>query len=159
MTVTASPIRVERSRALPVSGNRWGLPNLGVGVGLRTTHYQHILTAKPAVAWFEIISENYMQTAGRPLHVLDTLAERYPLVMHGVSLSIGSSDPLDKAAISANWWRCATGSPRPGSPTTSAGPASPVATTTICCRCPTPKKRWPTSAGVCARSRTPSAHR
>jgi uncharacterized protein (UPF0276 family) len=99
MTVTASPIRVERSRALPVSGNRWGLPNLGVGVGLRTTHYQHILTAKPAVAWFEIISENYMQTAGRPLHVLDTLAERYPLVMHGVSLSIGSSDPLDKGYL------------------------------------------------------------
>src|SRR5476651_1258076 len=96
MTVSASPTRAERDRIAPASGNRWGLPNLGVGVGLRTTHYQHILTTRPAVAWLEIISENYMQTAGRPLHVLDTLAERYPLVMHGVSLSIGSCDPLDR---------------------------------------------------------------
>ena len=81
------------------SGNRWTLPNLGVGVGLRTTHYHHLLTEQPPVAWLEIISENYMQTAGRPLHVLDELAERYPLVMHGVSLSIGSTDPLDRTYL------------------------------------------------------------
>ncbi len=78
------------------AGNRFGLPNLGVGVGLRTTHYAHLLSQTPAIDWFEIISENYMQTAGRPLHVLDSIGARYPLVMHGVSLSIGSTDRLDR---------------------------------------------------------------
>ncbi len=76
--------------------NRFGLPDLGIGVGLRSAHYGHILDEEPDVAWFEIISENYMQTGGRPLHVLDRIAERYPIVMHGVSLSIGSSDPVDR---------------------------------------------------------------
>ena len=76
-------------------GNRFQLPNLGIGLGLRTVHYPHILTESPAVDWFEIISENYMQTAGRPLHVLDQIAARYPIVMHGVSMSIGSTAPLD----------------------------------------------------------------
>ncbi|HVW30673.1 MAG TPA: DUF692 domain-containing protein [Polyangiaceae bacterium] len=75
--------------------NRFSLPNLGIGLGLRTVHYAHILEHTPDVEWFEIISENYMKTAGRPLHYLDRIAERYPVVMHGVSLSIGSTDPLD----------------------------------------------------------------
>jgi len=75
--------------------NRFGLPNLGVGVGFRAVHSSHILENKPPVAWFEIISENAMQTLGRPLQIVDAIAERYPVVMHGVSLSIGSSDPLD----------------------------------------------------------------
>jgi uncharacterized protein len=75
--------------------NRLSLPNLGIGVGLRTCHYAHILEHAPAVDWFEIISENYLQTQGRPLYFLDRIAERYPLVMHGVSLSIGSTAPLD----------------------------------------------------------------
>jgi uncharacterized protein (UPF0276 family) len=75
--------------------NRFGLPLLGIGLGLRTVHYGHILEHWPAVDWFEIISENYMQTAGRPLDFLDRIAERYPIVMHGVSLSIGGTDPLD----------------------------------------------------------------
>jgi uncharacterized protein len=79
--------------------NRFSLPNLGVGLGLRTVHYSHILEAKPAVDWFEIISDNYMETAGRPLYYLDAIAERYPVVMHGVSLSIGSTDPLDRAYL------------------------------------------------------------
>ena len=74
---------------------RFGLPNLGLGVGLRTAHYPHILRENPAVDWFEIISENYMDSGGRPRHVLEQIAERYPVVMHGVSLSIGSTDPLD----------------------------------------------------------------
>jgi uncharacterized protein (UPF0276 family) len=81
--------------------NRFGLPNLGIGVGLRTTHYQHILDERPKVDWFEIISENYLETAGRPLHVLDQIAERYPIVMHGVSLSIGSTDPLNREYLRA----------------------------------------------------------
>jgi len=75
--------------------NRFGLPNLGIGLGLRTVHYSHILEHFPPVEWFEIISENYMQTAGKPLLFLDRIAERYPMVMHGVSLSIGSTDPLN----------------------------------------------------------------
>lgn len=74
--------------------NRFALPDLGVGLGLRTVHYRHILDHEPDVGWFEIISENYMQTAGKPLHFLDRIAERHPIVMHGVSMSIGSTDPL-----------------------------------------------------------------
>ena len=74
---------------------RFGLPGLGIGVGLRTVHYGHVLREEPAVDWFEIISENYMETRGRPLYVLDQVAERYPVVMHGVSMSVGSVDPLD----------------------------------------------------------------
>ena len=51
--------------------NRFSLPNLGIGLGLRTVHYAHILEHQPDVAWFEILSENYMQTKGRPLHFVD----------------------------------------------------------------------------------------
>lgn len=75
---------------------RFSLPNLGIGLGLRTTHYRHILDTSPAVDWFEIISENFLETRGRPLEVLDAIAARYPIVMHGVSLSIGSTDPLNR---------------------------------------------------------------
>ncbi|HEX4000658.1 MAG TPA: DUF692 domain-containing protein [Pirellulales bacterium] len=74
---------------------RLGLPNLGLGVGLRSIHFPHILEHNPEVDWFEIISENYMDSGGRPRYVLDQIAERYPIVMHGVSLSIGSTDPLN----------------------------------------------------------------
>ncbi len=79
--------------------NRFELPNLGIGLGLRTVHYTHVIDERPDVAWFEILSENFMQTAGKPLHFLDAVAERYPIVMHGVSLSIGSTDPLDRAYL------------------------------------------------------------
>jgi uncharacterized protein len=75
--------------------HRFGLPNLGIGVGLRTTHYREILEQHPNVDWFEVLSENFMHTQGRPLEILDQIAERYPLAMHGVSLSIGSTDALD----------------------------------------------------------------
>jgi uncharacterized protein (UPF0276 family) len=81
--------------------NRFSLPNLGVGLGLRTVHYAHILEHSPRVDWFEILSENYMETAGRPLHFLDRVAERYPVVMHGVSLSIGSMDPINLEYLGA----------------------------------------------------------
>lgn len=76
-------------------GGRLGLPNLGLGVGLRSAHFPYILGQWPAVDWFEIISENFMDSGGRPRYVLDQIAERYPVVMHGVSLSVGSTDPLD----------------------------------------------------------------
>jgi uncharacterized protein (UPF0276 family) len=75
--------------------NRLGYPDLGIGLGLRTTHYSHILGKAPEVGWFEALSENYLDTGGRPRYVLETIAERYPVVLHGVSLSIGGTDPLD----------------------------------------------------------------
>ena len=75
--------------------NRWGLPDLGIGVGLRTVHFGYVLANQPAVDWFEILSENFMDTGGRPLYVLDQVAERYSIAMHGVSMNIGSKDPLD----------------------------------------------------------------
>jgi uncharacterized protein (UPF0276 family) len=74
---------------------RLGHRNLGLGVGLRSVHFEHILTQQPDVDWFEVISENYIDSQGRPRYVLQQIAERYPVVLHGVSLSIGSSDPLD----------------------------------------------------------------
>lgn len=72
------------------------LPNPGLGLGLRSKHFNYILEHNPEVDWFEVISENFMDSGGRPRHVLKQLAERYPVVMHGVSLSIGSTDPLNK---------------------------------------------------------------
>lgn len=71
------------------------IPNLGIGIGLRIPHYDDILTQHPSIDWFEIISENFMIDAGKPLDILDRILERYPVVQHGVSLAIGSPDPLD----------------------------------------------------------------
>jgi uncharacterized protein (UPF0276 family) len=71
------------------------LPYLGFGLGLRPQHYREILETAPHVDWFEVISENYMVPGGQPLRMLDRIAERYPLVMHGVSLSIASTAELD----------------------------------------------------------------
>jgi uncharacterized protein (UPF0276 family) len=68
---------------------------LGYGLGLRTDYYETILETKPNVDWFEILSENYMVKGGKPLYYLDAIRERYPVVMHGVSMSIGGTDPLD----------------------------------------------------------------
>ena len=67
---------------------------LGCGIGLRREHYSYVLEHWPALDWLEIISENFMVRGGRPLYVLDRISERYPIVMHGVSLSIGTTDPL-----------------------------------------------------------------
>lgn len=70
-------------------------PNPGLGLGLRSKHFNHILENNPQVDWFEIISENFMDSGGRPKNVLRQIAERYKIVMHGVSLSIGSADDLN----------------------------------------------------------------
>jgi uncharacterized protein len=70
-------------------------PFLGFGLGLRVEHFDRILADRPRVDWFEIISENFMVEGGKPLHYLDAIRADYPLAMHGVSLSIGSTDPLD----------------------------------------------------------------
>ena len=78
-----------------MTANRWNFPDLGLGVGLRTVHFGHILANHPDVDCFEILSENFMDTGGRPLYILDQVAERYPIAMHGVSMNIGSGDPLD----------------------------------------------------------------
>lgn len=74
---------------------RLGFDNLGLGVGLRSVHFDYLLKHQPAVDWFEVISENYMDSWGRPRALLRQIAERYPVVMHGVSLSIGSTAPLN----------------------------------------------------------------
>ena len=87
---------------------RLGLPDLGCGVGLRPVHYPHLFGPKtsephtletsqrgPAVDFFEIISENFMVAGGKPLGHLDRALASYPVVQHGVSLGIGSSEPLD----------------------------------------------------------------
>ena len=71
------------------------LPSLGFGLGLRKEHYQAILDTSPKIDWFEVLTENYLVPGGKPLYFLDAINERYPMVMHGVSLSIGGSDPLN----------------------------------------------------------------
>jgi uncharacterized protein (UPF0276 family) len=75
-------------------------PSLGFGLGLRTQHYEAILAERPAIDWLEIISENYLVPGGRPLDYLDRIRALYPMAMHGVSLSIGSDDPLDRDYLS-----------------------------------------------------------
>ena len=70
-------------------------PHLGFGLGLRVPHFEHVLQHKPAVDWFEVLSENYMVAGGKPRYYLKQIREHYPMAMHGVSLSIGSTDPLD----------------------------------------------------------------
>ena len=71
------------------------MPQLGFGLGLRPPHYPHIFEHWPQVDWFEVISENFMDTDGRPKRNLARIRERYPVVMHGVALSIGTVDPLN----------------------------------------------------------------
>ena len=80
-----------------MASNRFnGFSDLGVGIGLRIPHYDHILARKPVVGWFEIISENYMIDGGRPLHVLDQILDQYRVVQHGVSMYFGSAEPLNR---------------------------------------------------------------
>jgi uncharacterized protein (UPF0276 family) len=76
-----------------MKNNRW--PVLGCGLGLRTPHYQTILENFPAVDWFEAVSENYMDSGGRPVRVLEKIRQRYPVALHGTALSIASTDPLN----------------------------------------------------------------
>jgi len=76
-------------------------PRLGYGVGLRAEHYEHVLDERPAVDWFEALTENYLDTGGRPLHVLEQVRRDHPVVLHGVALSIGGTDPLDRAYLAS----------------------------------------------------------
>ena len=69
---------------------------LGFGLGLRTQHYSHVLESRPKIDWFEVISENFMIPGGRPLRILNEIRKDYPVVLHGVSLSLGTPDPLNQ---------------------------------------------------------------
>lgn len=80
---------------MPRVAPRMGLPDLGVGVGLRIPHYAHVFENRPTMDWFEIISENFLVGGGRPLKNLARALEGWRLVQHGVSMSIGGTDPLD----------------------------------------------------------------
>lgn len=71
----------------------------GFGLGLRTAHYADFLAAPQAVDWLEIISDNYLVPGGKPLHMLERIRANYPMAMHGVSLSIGSTDGLDRGYL------------------------------------------------------------
>lgn len=75
--------------------NKSHIPNLGIGISLRTYHYNEIFDQQPNIDWFEIISENYMIDGGKPIEYLDKILEHYTIVQHGVSLAIGSPAPLD----------------------------------------------------------------
>lgn len=75
--------------------NKFALPYLGFGMGLRHQHYDYIFSNLPKIGWFEVISENFMDTGGKPQRMLAKIRESYPVVMHGVSLSIGTIDPLN----------------------------------------------------------------
>jgi len=71
------------------------VPALGQGIGLRAAHYAEVLETNPPVDWFEVISDNFMEPGGNPRRMLRAVRERWPVVLHGVSLSLGSADPLD----------------------------------------------------------------
>ncbi len=79
---------------LGMSGAGW--PRLGCGVGLRTEHYDVVTTEWPAMDWFEAITENFIDSGGRPLAILEAVRRRYSVALHGVSLSIGSADPMSR---------------------------------------------------------------
>ena len=70
-------------------------PFLGYGLGLRPNHYQEILDQQPAIDWFEALTENYLVPGGKPLYFLEQIRAHYPVVLHGVSMSIGASEPLN----------------------------------------------------------------
>jgi hypothetical protein len=77
------------------------VPELGHGIGLRTEHYADVLATNPSVDWFEVISDNFMEPGGNPRRVLRAVRERWPVVLHGVSLSLGAVDPLNERYLDA----------------------------------------------------------
>jgi hypothetical protein len=76
-------------------------PFIGHGIGMRPKHYGSLLMGPPPVDWLEVISENFMVPGGRPQTVLEKVRREVPVVLHGVSLSIGGSDPLDRDYLNA----------------------------------------------------------
>lgn len=90
---------IEERRPRVSASLQW--PDLGFGVGLRAEHYQTVLEQGPRVDWFEAITENYMDTRGHPLATLERVRRDYPVALHGVALSIGSVDPLDRRYLTS----------------------------------------------------------
>lgn len=88
----AGIVPADRDPGVQAPGPR---PWLGFGLGLRTEHFNDLLETNPAVDWLEINSENFMVAGGKPRRYLEAFRQRYPIVMHGVSMNIGGSDPLD----------------------------------------------------------------
>ena len=78
-----------------------GFPNLGTGIGLRPPHYADVAAGRARVDWLEVISENFMVEGGNPRRMLRAARERHPVVLHGVSMSLGSMDPLDDRYLEA----------------------------------------------------------
>jgi len=74
-------------------------PICGVGLGLRSCHYQHILATRPAVPWFEVMTDNYMGDGGQPHYYLEQIRQHYPVTFHGVGLSLGSVRPLSESYL------------------------------------------------------------
>jgi len=85
-------------QALQFDGRRGG-PPVACGTGLHREHYETVLSDRPPVPWFELISENFMVEGGRPRHVLERVRADYPVALHGVSLSLGSAEPLDDSYL------------------------------------------------------------
>jgi len=76
-------------------------PRLGHGFGLRPPHYRQVIDEQPPIGWLELVTENFLVAGGPPRRVLEAARARYPVVLHGVSLSIGSTDPLDERYLDA----------------------------------------------------------
>ena len=115
------------------------VPDLGVGIGLRVPHFKDIFSELPDIDFFEIISENFMVDGGPPLKNLARILEHYQVVMHGVSMGIGSSEELDKDYLK-RLKHLADYSKSPWLSTTSVGPNPVTRTSTIYCHCPTPQR-------------------
>ena len=129
-----------------------GFTDLGIGIGLRVPHYKHILEKKPTVDWFEVISENYMVDAGRPLEILDKIMEQYQVVQHGVSMYFGSTDRLNRDHLKRLKQLVRRTNTHLSCLITFAGAALTAITHTICCRCPTrllPRKILLKESGRC----------
>ncbi len=75
------------------------MASLGFGLGLRNEHYEAVLRERPRIDWLELLTENYLVPGGKPLYYLERVRAQYPVVLHGVSLSIGSTAPLDRAYL------------------------------------------------------------
>src|SRR6185295_2035210 len=93
--------RLQDRLGTPRRVSRFGVPDLGIGVGFRVPHYREVVDTHPAMDWFEIISENFMVDGGSPRYHFDRLRAAYPVVPHGVSMSLGGTkDPehLDRLA-------------------------------------------------------------
>ena len=116
----------------------------GFGLGLRTPHYEALLNEPHAIDWLELITENYQVPGGKPLNYLDRIRDKIPLVMHGVSLSIGSTDPIDFEHACVPYGSLAAQHRDHTSDTSDHLCWTDVvegATCTIYCRCRTPRRR------------------